>query len=517
MSRALNPIAGPENPPRSSGTLPFPEFASHDAMGLADLVRTGRVSPRELVSAAIARIESLDPRLNAVVHRMFEAALRQADGPLADGPFRGVPFLLKDLLAWYAGEPITSGSRLYRGWVAPSDTETVRRYREAGLIVLGKTNTPELGLVPFTESELLGPCRNPWNPAMTPGGSSGGSAAAVASGMVPMAGGGDGGGSIRIPASCCGIFGLKPTRGRTPTGPIEGELWHGAVVEHVLTRSVRDSAAMLDILSAPEPAAPYYAPPAARPFLESLRERPPRLRIAFSTAPMLGHAVHPECVRAVQDTTRLLESLGHEVVEAAPEVHRERFNRDFIVMVCGETRADLDDAAVLLQRRVKRGDVETATWALAVLGRAIPAAELAGALRSLRRAARRIGRFFDEYPVWVTPVLAGPPFAIGALQPPRSERAALAVLGTLRAGRVMKAFGAIEQAAEKVFDWMAYTPLANVTGQPAMSVPLAWTADGLPVGVHFTGRYGDETTLLQLAAQLEQAAPWHNRHPPNWS
>jgi amidase len=497
--------------------VPFVEFSGYDALGLAELVRTGRASPRELVGAAVARIEALNPRINAVVHRMFEAALQQADGPLPEGPFRGVPFLLKDLLAWYAGEPLTSGSRLYRGWIPPGDTEIVRRYREAGLIVVGKTNTPELGLVPFTEPELLGPCRNPWNPAVTPGGSSGGSAAAVASGMVPMADGGDGGGSIRIPASCCGIFGLKPTRGRTPTGPFDGEWWHGAVVEHVLTRTVRDSAAMLDVLGAPEPGAPYYAPPPPRPFLASLRDAPPRLRVAFSTAPMLGHAVHSDCARAVEDAARLLESLGHEVVEAAPPVDRERFTRDFIVMVCAETRADLDDAEALRGRRVKRDEVETATWALAVLGQAIPAGEMADALRSLRRAARRIGQFFERYPVWVTPVVATPPFPIGALQPPSSELMALRVLGTLRAGRMMKAFGAIEQAAGKVFDWMAFTPLANVTGQPAMSVPLAWTSGGLPVGVHFTGRYGDETTLLQLAAQLEQAAPWRDRHPPLWS
>lgn len=495
----------------------MPPYSTYDALGLAELVRTRQVSPRELVTAAIERIEQHDHALNAVAHRSFDAALRVADGPLPEGPFRGVPFLLKDLLAWCAGEEITSGSRLFRGWKAPCDSELVRRYHQAGVIVVGKTNTPEFGLVPFTESELHGVCRNPWNTAVTPGGSSGGSAVAVASGMVPMAGGGDGGGSIRIPAACCGVFGLKPTRGRNPTGPIQGELWQGAVVEHVITRSVRDSAAMLDAVSAPEPGAPYYAPPPPRPFLESARMPPPRLRIAFSTAPMLGRAVHPDCGRAVEDAARLLESLGHEVVEAAPVVERESFARDFIVMVCAETKADLDDAARILNRPVGRGDVEVPTWALALLGQAIPAGELSGAIRSLRRAARRIGAFFEEYPILVTPVVSTPPFPIGALQPPVSERMVLQVLGALRAGRVLKAVGAIEQAAGKVFEWMSYTPLANVTGQPAMSVPLSWTADGLPVGVQFTGRYGDESTLLMLAGQLEQAAPWRDRHPPIWS
>ncbi|HSA54994.1 MAG TPA: amidase [Gemmatimonadaceae bacterium] len=493
------------------------DYSSHDALGLAELIRMREVSPRELVTAAIERIEQHDPALNAVVYRTFETARRVAEAPLPEGPFRGVPFLLKDLLAWCAGEPITSGSRLFRGWNAPCDSEIVRRYRQAGLVIVGKTNTPEFGLVPFTESELHGPCRNPWNTAMTPGGSSGGSAAAVACGMVPMAGGGDGGGSIRIPASCCGVFGLKPTRGRNPTGPIQGEIWQGAVVEHVLTRSVRDSAAMLDALSGPEPGSPYYAPAPPRPFLESAQMDPPRLRIAFSTAPMLGRTVHPDCVRAVEDAARLLESLGHEVVEAAPAVDRESFARDFVVMICGETRADLDDATRILGRAVARGDVETTTWALALLGQSIPAAEFSGAVRSLQRAARRMGAFFEEHPILVTPVLAAPPFPIGALQPPRSELLALEIMGRLRAGRALRAFGAIEQTADKVFEWMSFTPLANVTGQPAMSLPLHWTADGLPVGVQFTGRYGDESTLLMLAAQLEQAAPWHDRHPPIWS
>ena len=495
----------------------MPPYSSLDALGLAELVRTRQVSPRELVTAAIERIERHDPALNAVVYRTFESAIRAAEGPLPEGPFRGVPFLLKDLLAWCKGEPMTSGSRLFRGWSPPCDSEMVRRYRQAGLIVVGKTNTPEFGLSPFTESELHGPCRNPWNTAMTPGGSSGGSAAAVASGMVPMAGGGDGGGSLRIPASCCGVFGLKPTRGRNPTGPLEGELWQGAVVEHVLTRSVRDSAAMLDAVSGPEPGAPYYAPAPPRPFLESARMDPPRLRIACSTGPMLGRTVHPDCVHAVREAARLLESLGHEVVDAEPVVDRESFARDFVVMLCGETKADLVDAAALLGRSATRGDVETVTWALALLGQAISAADFTGAVRSLQRAARRIGAFFEEYPVLVTPVLAAPPFPIGALQPPPSELAVLRMIGALRAGRALKAMNAVDRTAAKIFEWMAYTPIANVTGQPAMSVPLAWTADGLPVGVQFTGRYGDESTLLMLAGQLEQAAPWRDRHPPIWS
>src|SRR5215217_5688304 len=241
------------------------DFSSHDALSLAELVRTGQVSPRELVTASIENIEALNPRLNAVIHKMYDRALKEADSP-GEGPFSGVPFMLKDLLSWYAGEPIASGSRFFRGWIPPFDTEMVKRYRKSGVIVVGKTNTPEFGLTPFTEPELFGPTVNPWDTSRTTGGSSGGSAAAVASGMVPMAGGGDGGGSIRIPASCCGIFGLKPTRGRTPTGPVEGELWGGAVVEGVISRSVRDSAAMLDAIQGEDVGAPYIIPPPARPY-----------------------------------------------------------------------------------------------------------------------------------------------------------------------------------------------------------------------------------------------------------
>lgn len=492
------------------------EYAQYDAVGLAELVRRGEVSPRELVTAAIERIEAVNPGLNAVVHRWFDAAVAQADTALPDGPFHGVPFLLKDLLAWYEGEPITNGSRLFRGWRAPHDTEIVRRYRASGLITLGRTNAPEFGLTPFTEPELYGPSRNPWDTDRTPGGSSGGAAAAVASGMVPMAGAGDGGGSIRVPASCCGLFGLKPTRARTPTGPDEGELWRGATVEHVITRSVRDSAVMLDALAGPDVGAPYAAAPPPLPYAEEIGIPTGRLRIAVSTAPLLGHSIDPACVRAVDEAARLLESLGHEVAEATPPVDREAFNRAFLTVVCGEVRADLDDARRVIGRSPSRHDVEYTTWALALLGRALPASTLAGALRTLQRTGRAMGKFFEGVDVLVTPTVATPPFRIGALQPPPHERWLLRALGVLRAGGVLRALGALEHSAATIFDWIPITPLANATGQPAMSVPLAWSDDGLPIGIHFIGRYGDEGTLLRLAAQLEQAAPWKDRHPPLW-
>ena len=489
------------------------EFLAYDALGLADLVRTRQVSARQLVDIAIARIERLNPSLNAVVHPMFDAARQAADAPRDDAPFGGVPFLIKDLLTAYAGQPLQSGSRLYRGWRPAHDSELMTRYRRAGMIVVGKTNTPELGLTPYTEPEAFGIARNPWNLARTTGGSSGGSAAAVASGMVPMAGGGDGGGSIRIPASCCGVFGFKATRGRVPTGPDEGELWGGAVTEGVLSRSVRDSAAMLDAVQGADVGAPYAAPARTCPFLDEVTTPPGRLRIAFTDAPMLGHTIHPDCSAALRDVVGLLESLGHELIMQSPVIDRERFNQAFMTIVCGEVLADLRDAEQRLGRRVKREDVEFSTWGLALLGGAISAGEYAAAQRYLQRVARDIGVFFESIDLLVTPTLGLPPVPHGTLKPKKSEESMLRMLGALRAGGLMKRFGAIEQAAATVFDFIPYPPLFNVTGQPAMSVPLYWNADALPIGVHFAGRFGHDGTLFRVAGQLEAARPWRDRWP----
>ena len=501
--------------PTSSST--FPEYDQFDGLGLADLVKRGEVSARELALTAIARIEALNPALNAVIHTLYDDGLATADAGPRDGPFSGVPFLIKDLLSWYAGAPIRSGSRMLDGFIAPHDSEIVRRYKRAGVVILGKTNTPEFGLTPFTEPELFGPTRNPWDLTRTSGGSSGGSAAAVAAGMVPLAGGGDGGGSIRIPASCCGLFGLKPTRGRTPTGPIEGEIWEGAVTEHVLTRSVRDSAAMLDAISGPEPGAPYGIAAPARPFLDEVTTPPGNLRIAFTDKPLLGDGMDPECQRALHETVALLESLGHTVVEAAPSLDRDEFLHAFLLMVCAQSAADLVDAEAATGKRASPANVEIATWALALLGRSYRASDLAQARRVLERTARSVGRWFDGYEVdaLLTPTLTAPPFVTGALQPPAHERAALQALGRMRAGAVLRLAGALDKAAERVFAWIANPPLFNITGQPAMSVPLAWTATGLPIGMHFAARFGDEATLFRLGGQLERARSWFAARPPD--
>jgi amidase len=406
-----------------------------------------------------------------------------------------------------------AGSRFLDGWIPDHDSELVIRFRNAGLVTLGKTSTPELGLTPFTEPELFGPTRNPWNLERISGGSSGGSAAAVASRMVPIAGGGDGGGSIRIPASCCGLFGMKPTRGRTPTGPDRGELWQGCVVDHVLTRSVRDSAAALDAIAGPDVGAPYFTPEPAGPYRDEVRTEPARLRIAFTTHPMLGGAVHADCVGAVHRTAELLRSLGHTVDEALPSFDGRAFARNFMLMVAGECRGDIDEAARLSGRTATAAGFEPTTWALGLLGRSISAADFVTATRALQTEARRIGQFFTEWDVLLTPTVAAPPPPVGSLQPSARDRAVLTLLGKFNAGRLLDMMGMLDEAAANAFEFTPWTPVFNVTGQPAMSVPLEWNAEGLPIGLHFVGRFGDEATLFRLAGQLEQARPWADKRP----
>ena len=489
------------------------EYLRHDATGLAALIRSKAITSAELLEVAIGRIDRLNPAVNAVIHRMDDAARRVAAAPAA-GPFAGVPLLLKDLLSAVAGEPLTGGSGFLRHYVPGHDSELVRRYRAAGFVFLGKTSTPEFGLTPFTEPALFGPTRNPWDLTRTPGGSSGGSAAAVAAGMVPVATGGDGGGSIRIPASCCGLFGMKPTKGRVPTGPDFGEIWHGAVVEHVLTRSVRDSAAILDATGGGDAGAPYAAAPPERPFLEEVGRAPGRLRVAFTTKAWLGGRVHADCVAAVEDAARLLEGLGHQVEEASPPIDGPGFCRAFLTMICSELRGDMEDAAAALGRKARRRDFESATWGLSRLGKAIPGSEFVRAVRFLQRTARMTAPFFERHDVMLTPTLASPPFPIGALQPTPRESTLFTLLGRIGSGNLIRGLGVLEQMADKIFQWIPWTPVINATGQPAMSVPLAWNGQGLPVGVHCIGRYGDEATLYRLAAQLERERPWFGRMAP---
>jgi amidase len=468
------------------------ELADLDAMSLAECVRTKEVKPVELVQAAIDRIERINPRINAIVTRMYEEALSVARDEPRDGPFAGVPFLLKDLAAAYRGAPLSSGSRYGKGFRPDRDTELVARYRRAGLIVIGKTNTPEFGLLPTTEPVLFGPTRNPWDTGRTAGGSSGGSAAAVAARLVPMAHGNDGGGSIRIPASCCGVFGLKPTRARNPLGPFLGDVFSGLVAEHALTRTVRDSAALLDATSGYALGDPYCAPEPARPFLQEVGADPGRLRIACSTRTPVGTPVHPDCVAAVQDAAALLLGLGHEVAEAAPFYDGEMIWKQFQTIWAAGVTWTIRNMNYSLGRLPDEGELEPVTLAYDERGREVTAAEYLGAVQYFQVLARQIAEFMREYDVLLTPTLGMPPLPLGSFAPTQEDPLAI---------NVATAF-------------VPFTPLSNTTGQPAMSVPLFWNNAGLPIGTHFVARFGDEATLFRLASQLEQARPWANRRPP---
>ncbi len=491
---------------------PFPEFERYDALGLAELVRRGEVQAVELVEAAIARVEARNPTLNAVIHPMFERAREAARRQLPDGPLAGVPLVLKDLHAALAGEPLTSACRFLQSYVPDHDSEVVTRLKRAGLIFIGKTNCPELGIMGITEPALYGPTRNPWNPEHTPGGSSGGSAAAVASGMTPVGHGGDGGGSIRIPASCCGLFGLKPTRGRIPTGPDTGESWCGFDSDGFLSWSVRDSAALLDATHGPDLGAPYFPPPVERPFLEEVGRDPGTLRIAFFTGSLLGETVHPDCQEAVRRAAALCRDLGHQVEEAVPAFDRELMVRSYLSVVAASVALDISRGEEIMGRKASPNDFEPETWMLGLIGRKMSAHDLIDALEARHLAWRRIAAFFDSYDILITSTLAWPPQKIGAAALTRGQRAQLAFLRTVPVGKLLDA--ALDELASSALERTANTMLFNMTGQPAMSVPLHQGTDGLPIGVQFAGRFGSEATLLRLASQLEAARPWKDRCPP---
>lgn len=495
----------------------FAEYAAQDALGLAELVAKGEVSPAELLDEAIARADAHNPKLNALVLRLDDMARQSVKAGLPQGPFHGVPFLLKDLSNALAGVPRSSGSRYFRNFVPDFDSELVRRYKAAGLNIFGKTNTPEFGMTPMTDPELFGSARNPWNTERTPGGSSGGTAAAIAAGIVPMANGGDGGGSIRMPASCCGLVGLKPSRGRIPTGPEMGENWFGLATEHVLTRSVRDCAAALDATGGGEPGAPYAAPAAPEGgFLKALEQAPGKLRIAYTTASWLGRGMDPECVAGVEATAKLLQSLGHEVVEADPGVHREDVIFAMGTLVAADAATILRAGEKAMGRKATRQDVEGNTWALAKLGHTFSATELEEAVATLRQLGLHMARFMGDYDILLNSTLGMPPAPVGSLRPKGVEKLALSLINHLPLGAIAKQRSMLIGNFAPVFDWMCNTPIANATGAPSASLPLHWSSEGLPVGMMFTGRFGDDLTVLQLARQLEQAQPWFDRRPPGF-
>jgi len=491
----------------------FSEYQNYDALGLAELVRNGEVTADELLDAAIARCDAVNPQINAVIHR-FDAKARAQNAALdKSATFAGVPFLIKDLLADYAGEPMRQGSRFFADYIAPNDSELVKRFKQCGLAIFGKTNTPEFGITPITDPETQGSTRNPWNLEHTVGGSSGGSGAAVAAGIVPMASGGDGGGSIRIPAACNGLVGLKTTKARYPSGPDRGELWYGMAVEGVVSRTVRDTAALLDACAGSDAGSPNFPPPPEGSYVDEVSRDPGKLRIAYSIDPLLGEALDAECAAAVQATAKQLAALGHEVVEATPKLDREAFIHAFVIVVGADTNALIKWGETVTGKKARQKDFEMQTWAAKRMGDAASAADFAWAIQYLQGVGREMGRFMENQDVWLTSTLGVTPPKCGALRPAGIEIPTLMAVNNLPLGRLATKRSLVVDAAKKVYNYMSTTPIANATGQPAISLPLQWAENGLPIGMQFQGRFGDEATLLRLAGQLEQAHPWADRRP----
>ncbi|PWT76048.1 MAG: amidase [Proteobacteria bacterium] len=470
----------------------FKEYDQYDATGLADLIRRKQISADEVLEAAIARADSTDRTVHAVVARYDDHARAVLRAGLVDGPFRGVPFLLKDLHALSAGLTTSNGCRFYRENRADHDTELVARYKRGGLVIFGKSSTPEFGLTITTEPVLFGPTRNPWNAEYSSGGSSGGAAAAVAAGIVPAAHASDGGGSIRIPASCCGVFGVKPTRGRNPAGPDRGEGWSGMSTEHVISRSVRDSAAMLDLTSGPDVGAPYFAPPPHRSFVEELRVQPGALRIGFAVRTPAGEAVSAECEAGLKDTARVLESMGHHLEETALDFVPEELGPGFRTVIAGNVRASVDIYAEKIGRPPRSQDFERITWSFYEGGGTSSAGDYARAIQAIHRTGRLVARFFERYDLLLTPTLPQPPAKLGVFDMNTED---------------------LDSYRRNIALFTAFTAPFNAAGNPAMSVPLHWNAAGLPIGMQIVARYGEEATLFRVASQLEQSKPWFNRRP----
>lgn len=473
--------------------LPFPEYESHDAVGLAELVRSSQVSETELLEAALARTAERNPTLNAVVLDMEKQARAAIAAGLPDGPLRGVPFLLKDLHLHYEGVPSTNGCMLFRDQVPDHDSELVRRYKQAGLVIYGKSASPEFGVTATTESRLFGDTRNPWSRGRSSGGSSGGASAAVAAGLLPAANASDGGGSIRIPASCCGLFGLKPTRGRTPFGPDAGEGWSGMSCIHAITRSVRDSAALLDATHGPDAGAPYRAPEPTRPYSEEVGADPGRLRIAVQRNPWNDSAVHADCLAAVDDAARLLEALGHDVEDAPFDVGFATLGPATSVIMSANLRATVDDRLERLGRGLRDDDLEPITRSIYESAARRSAEDYARAVRRIHAASRTVDAQLARYDLVLSPTMAAPPLPLGAISLRNPDPTAY--------GRDIVAT-------------VAFTQLFNASGHPAASLPLYWNDDGLPIGIQLAGRFGDEATLFRVSAQLEQERPWFDRRPP---
>jgi len=466
-------------------------YAQYDGVGLAELVAKKDVRPIELLDEAISRAEALNPKLNVIVYKDYERARDVARNAAPKGVFGGVPFLLKDIFGLAQGLPTRQASRFMPPVPWPADSNLVAKFKQSGLIVFGKTNVPEFGLVPTTESRLYGPARNPWNPEHSPGGSSGGSGAAVAAGIVPLAHANDGGGSIRIPASCCGLVGLKPTRGRTSYGPEFGDVIDGLGVDLVVSRSVRDSAAALDAVQGYVPGDPYCAPPAPPSYLAAIKEAPKKLRIAFATQKLDGKPLHPDCADAVNRAAKICENLGHIVEEASPVLDQAAMIPTFMTLWCANLAAGIDTIAGLTGQTPSDELFEGLTWGLYEAGKNVRATEYLIAKHAMNTAAREMARFHETYDMWLSATLGAPPVKLGTFDMEERDP---------------------QKSFAPLIEYVPFTAMQNVTGEPAINLPLHWNGEGLPVGVQFVGRFGDELGLLRLAAQIEQAAPWAQRY-----
>jgi Asp-tRNA(Asn)/Glu-tRNA(Gln) amidotransferase A subunit family amidase len=486
------------------------EYCKLDATGLAELVASKQVTAAELLAVARKRAGEVNGRLNAIVIDIDAESDSQTAGELS-GPFAGVPFLIKDLAQEYKGYPTTYGSRALKEWVAEEHALVTQRFLDAGLVIFGKTATPEFGAKGITESELWGPTRNPWDTSRTPGGSSGGSAASVAAGIVPAAGANDGGGSIRIPAACNGLVGLKASRGLAPYGPQLGEPMFGMAVQGVVSKSVRDSAGMMDAIIGPDPYADYLAAHPEQKFVEQIKTAPGKLRIGYSAKSAITAHPDPEAVRALEATVELLTELGHEVEEIDPPYDDKALAADFLTIWFAVCAAEVEMAREQLGAKNKQFEADT--LAMAEVGRANGVSAATKALMNNVEYVHAITRFHEQWDYFLTPTIARKPVYIGELDTAPSLQKAARAMHFARGGKLMLKTGIVEQMIEENLGWVPYTQMANLTGRPAINVPLYWTDDGLPLGVQFNGALGSDGALLQLAAQLEEARPWAGRFP----
>lgn len=491
----------------------FNEYRKYDAIGLAGLIKQKQVKPSELLDIAIQRNLEVHPKINAVVTELYDFAKKSIDTLNYESTFSGVPFLIKDLGLQLKGTLYTNASRLQKNYISKETSLVVQKCIDNGFLIFGKTNTSEFGLNPFVENDFLGNTKNPWNLDYTPGGSSGGSAAAVAAGITPIATANDGGGSIRIPASCNGLFGLKPTKGRVTQGPIHGEVWSGAANHELcVSRSVRDTAYYLDAVMGNTIGDAYMIQAPDKSYAEIIKQSCRKLKIGFSTEHPFNKQ-EEENILAIEHTVQLLQSLGHHTEEVKLPYDSMLMRDCLYTLVMGELSASIDMMAKERGTPAKKDELEATNWLLYQLGKSISANEFCLAKLHWNILARSMENFHQKYDILLTPTLGMKPFKIGSLQPKPWEQSGLNFLNTVGATSILRHTSLIEETKKKIFQWIPYPPLANLSGQPAMSVPLHWSKDKLPVGVMFTAPLCDEATLLQLAIQLEDAQPWFDKMP----